>query len=166
VSVERSAVPLFAREALGRVSGRELVEWAVERISSGADGEALVKLAGLDLAAEASVFEALPLFHEACGELGLSVPSGREGMLRAYLSWIAEQVVDGRLDPLQAVDTVHRDILGPLEHPPDLRDWCFLWERVDPSRRGHVELTEAEAALRARELAADYAAERGRRTRR
>jgi hypothetical protein len=142
---------LLAHELLATVSGRDLVRWAVVALSEGWDCPALVRLAALDLDGEPSVFEALSLFHEACAQLGIPLASGKEAVLREYLFCVARDVADGAMDPLEALAVVHRDVLNPLDHPGDLREWCHLWERLHPQT--FEELDDASAATLARRLA-------------
>ena len=129
----------------------------------GWDSPTLVRLAGLDLDREPSAGEALALFHQVVRELDLPLPVEQEEVLRSYLAWVADRVVDGTMDPLQALETVHRDIVDPLGHPRDLTAWCFLWERNHPYLPREVD--DAGAARLTKSLAEEFASPRGRRTR-
>jgi hypothetical protein len=145
---------LLAQAQLARVTAPDLVRWAVAALSEGWDSPALVRLAALDLDGEPSVFEALSLFHEACEQLGIPLASGKEAVLRDYLCWVALQVAHDAMDPLEALDVVHRDVLNPLSHPGDLQDWCYLWERLHPHT--FEELDDAGASALARRLAEEW----------
>ena len=124
-------VELLVRDADGTATGGEFVEWAVQALVEGLDSPALRTLAGLR---DASRFEAKALFDRAANELGLAMPATRDALLRAYLRILAGEIVDGTREPGDALDVIHRDVLGPLNHPSDLMAWCFLWEGHDAAR--------------------------------
>ena len=68
------------------------------------------------------------LFDRAASELRLEFPASKEARLRTYLSIIASEIVDGSRQPIDALDLIHAEVLGPLNHPKDLMAWCYLWE--------------------------------------
>jgi SecY interacting protein Syd len=122
----------LARELSRRLSAQELVDWAVEALSAGADGSALVALASLDVGGTPVLADARPLFGEACAELGLDLPADAGVIHRTYLSWIADGVRSRTLDRLDAAELIHKDLLPPLGHPASLWDWQVLCERMLP----------------------------------
>ncbi len=133
-----SPIPLLVLEAAGGLVAQQLVEWAVGALSAGADGAALVRLAGLDVGGTPRLPEALTLFRDACAELAIALPADRAALRRAYALWVSDSVLSGSLDRLKAVELVHTYLLTPLTHPANLQDWLFLCERVFPQPNPHL----------------------------
>ena len=123
----------------------------MDALSAGCDSSSLVQLAGMDARNDPSIFEAPPLFRSSLKELRFSIPSTQNELLRAFLVWIAGEIVAERVAPLDALERVHAEIVSPLNHPSDLMDWCHLWERHDP--RSYAELNDDAVAELTRRLA-------------
>ena len=122
---------LFADLYLERLSGEKICAWAVSALEAGFDTENVRILAGMSLDAPPSFFEAQPYFMRALQELQLSVPS-REEALRAYAGSVAENLLLGDITVERALDSIHSMVVSPLNHPPDLMGWCYLWEGNAP----------------------------------
>lgn len=122
---------LLGQDTVGTVTAEQLVQWAVQALCAGYDTPSLRNLAGMDLDGPPTTYDASQVFRRAVAELGITVPE-REQLLRDYVAEIARGVVEGTVEPEAAVDLIHRDVLGPLEHPNDLMAWCYLWEGLDP----------------------------------
>ena len=52
-----------------------------------------------------------------------------------------------------ALEVIHREVLGPLNHPHDLMAWCYLWEGLEPVT--FASLDDAAIASAVRALARD-----------
>jgi len=137
------------RDAAGTSTGDDFVAWAEHALGEGFDSPALRQLAGSE---GRSRSDARPLFDRAVGELGLPLPATDEALRRAYLDVLAGDISSGARRPSDALEVIHREVLGPLNHPEDLMAWCFAWEGLDPAR-GFASLSEAERDDAARELA-------------
>jgi hypothetical protein len=122
---------LFADLHLDRLSGEKICAWAVSALEAGFDTESLRTLAGMSLEVLPSFFEARPYFMRALQELQLSLPSNREEALRAYVV--------------------------PLNHPPDLMGWCYLWEGNAPDGT-FAKMSEEDLERAAREFARTWLA--------
>ena len=142
-------IELLVRDGAGASTGDHFVGWAVQALVEGFDSPALRQLAGSQ---GSSRSEARPLFDRAVRELGLPVPATTDALLRAYLDCVADDIVNERRQPAQALDVIHKDVLGPLNHPEDLMAWCYVWEGLDPAR-GFASLSGAERDDTARALA-------------
>jgi hypothetical protein len=147
--MNRAWIELLVRDAAGTSTGGDFVVWAVQALVEGLDSAALRQLAGL---AEPSRFEAKPLFDRAVRELSLALPATPDALLRAYLAVLAGDILTGTRQPAEALDLIHRHVLGPLNHPADLMEWCYLWEGLDPAR-SFASLSDAERDDAARALA-------------
>jgi hypothetical protein len=143
---------LFADLHLERLSGEKIGAWAASALEAGFDSESVRVLAGMSLEALPSFFEARPYFIRALHELQLSVPSSREDALRAYTRIVAEDLVLGRITVESALNDIHSAVVGPLNHPPDLMGWCYLWEGNAPDG-SFVEMSKEELQQAAREFA-------------
>jgi hypothetical protein len=148
----RRTAELLARDLGGKCRAAELITWAVEALSDGFDTESLRRLAGMDLGNprhELSAFEASQVFRTAPAlrEIGLGIPSLEEA-LRAYAKSLAADLWNGNLTPQNAIERMHRDVLGPLSHPRDLMAWCYLWEGLDPVTLRPLSPNELEQAIR------------------
>ena len=142
------SIEILVQEIAGRSVGDDLVEWAVRALVEGFDSPALRRLAGLD---KDSWFEAKPLFDRAVQELRLELPSTKELLLRDYLRVIAREMLDGRRQPVDALQIIHSQVLTPLHHPEDLMPWCYLWEGLEPGT--FASLTDSQRDEATRQLA-------------
>jgi hypothetical protein len=148
---------LFADLHLERLNGEKICAWAVSALEAGFDTESVRILAGTSLEALPSFFEARPYFMRALQELQLSVPTSREEALRAYTRSVAEDLVLGRIAVESALDDIHSAVVGPLNHPPDLMGWCYLWEGNAPDG-SFAEMSKEELKEAAREFAKTWLA--------
>jgi len=123
-------IELLIRKEAACLTGDDLAGWAVAALTDGFDSPALRRLAGLDPPVTCS--EAMPVFERAVRELGLAVPDSKDSLYRAWLVVLAQGIVDGVRAASEALQIVHRDVIGPLNHPDDLMPWCHLWEGHDP----------------------------------
>lgn len=103
----------------------ERIAWAVRMLLKGYDSPCLIDLAGLDLEGyPIDPIRAEQLFQASLVELAIG-PKADADVLRTWLGERAKQIVDGQIDPVEAVDLIHDEIIGPLEHPDDLMQWCY-----------------------------------------
>jgi hypothetical protein len=116
-------------------------------LTVGLDSPTLRRLAGLDKTA--NVFEANELFQRAARELDLQLPNSNETLLREYLRVVAADIVNGARDCEAALEAIHAMVVGPLGHPPDLMDWCYLWEGLEPGTFASLNAQQIDAAVRA-----------------
>jgi hypothetical protein len=121
---------LLVRRLDNVVPGAELVDWATSALEEGVECDSLVILAGL--ARNSSMHEAVPLLDRGLTELELGVPAG-EALRRAYVGAVSRAILDGSLPTDDALDRIHRRVVTPLGHPPDLAPWCFVWEGLHPA---------------------------------
>lgn len=102
---------------------------------SGADGKALVQLAGMYPKTDCTE-EALPVFKRALAEVG-NCPGNQHDALREYFFALLRQIVNGRLEPGDGLMAVYDDIvrvgLYDARYPEfyawydrELRTWDFL----------------------------------------
>jgi hypothetical protein len=119
------------------------VRAAAEEVIVRFDSPALRKLAGLVSPAR---FDARPLFETTAAELKLHLPISREAILRGYL--LAQSLLDGA-DPDDVLMRVHRDVLGPLNHPADLMPWCYLSAHLHPQTFDDLNKTQVSEEARA-----------------
>ena len=146
--MDRAWIELLLRDAAGTATGDDFVVWAEQALIEGLDSPALRQLAGLEGRPRS---DAKPLFDRAVRELGLALPT-EDALRRAYLTVLAGDISSGARPPLDALDLIHTEVIGPLKHPDDLMAWCFAWEGLDPVR-GFASLSDAERDAAARELA-------------
>jgi hypothetical protein len=121
---------LLVRRLEDQVAGAQLVDWAVEAVQQGVEADALILLAGLSR--DCSIYEAGPLLDRGLAELDVLVPDP-ETLRRAYVGAVSRFLLEGRVATDLALDRIHRWAVTPLNHPPDLAPWCFLWEGLHPT---------------------------------
>ena len=131
-SLRESATELLARNELGTLTGKDLVDWATQVLAAGFDVPAVVTLAGLDLDGVPRVLDAMPLFQAALEELGVPVTRDPDELLRLHLRRLAREMVLGQLDLEEGVARIEREVLTPLCHPEDLMAWCYVGSELDP----------------------------------
>ncbi len=107
----REYIVLLARERLGALVAKDLVDWAVGALSEGMDTPALRHLAGMDLEGPPPTAAAMLQFRRALQELGISVPTP-DVAAREYVRV--------------------KEIVTPLDHPKDLMVWCYLSSGLRP----------------------------------
>ena len=146
---------LLLRRVDGPIPGAELVDWATNALEEGLESESLVLLAGL--ARSSSMHEAVPLLDRGLSELKLNVPAA-EALRRAYVGVVSRAILGGSIPAEQALDRIHRRVVEPLGHPPDLAPWCFVWEGLHPDNYRTLDSSEQEAE--ARRLAESWASYR------
>ena len=110
--------------------------WGERALEHGYDSPSLRILAGLG--PQTTWFEAQPYFRRAIDELGIVLPKVDENLRRLYLREVAGQMCSAEISPAEGLERIHRWVLGPLNHPPDLSHWCFLWEGNSPDGYGPI----------------------------
>jgi hypothetical protein len=119
-------------------TGGDYSRWGESALEHGLDSPSLRILAGLG--PQITWSEAEPYFRRTLAELGIRLPEVDESLRRLYLREVARQMSAGEISPAEGLERIHRFVLVPLGHPPDLSHWCFLWEGLDPE--GYGELSE------------------------
>jgi hypothetical protein len=155
-AIEDALIELLVRHLATRATASDMVDWATVALVAGEDTPALVILAGLDR--HASVFEAMPWFEKVLSELDLA-PLPDDDLRRAFVGAVSRSLLDGRINPEQALDQVHEHAVSPLGHPDDLSAWCFVWERLSPGDFHSLSPTEVD--VEARRLAGEWAIRTG-----
>ena len=117
-------------------TGGDYSRWAEDALEQGLDSPSLRILAGLG--SRTTYFEAEPYFRRSMAELGIALPTVDESLRRLYLREVARQISAGEISPAEGLERIHRWVLVPLGHPPDLSHWCFLWEGLDPEWYGEL----------------------------
>lgn len=153
LAIRDSLIDLLVCRADGAATVTSMVDWAIEALSSGLDTPSLAGLASL--LPETSLHEADMQLEKALKELGPCLPDDT-GLRKAYVGAVSRALIAGCLPHDVALDLIHAHAVGPLGHPPDLMEWCYLWERLDPVDFSVLEEGEAESV--ARRLAARWAA--------
>jgi len=141
-------IELLVRDGEGTATGDDFARWATQALIDGHDSSALRKLAGLNVGATASRFEARALLDRAIEELGLPLPSSHEELRRAYLSTVAREILLETRPVAEALETIHKQVLSPLNHPGDLMAWCYLWEGLDPETFASLDDAAIQQATR------------------
>ena len=121
----------------GQIGG-DYSRWAESALEHELDSPSLRILAGLG--PQITWSEAEPYFRRTLAELGITLPKVDESLRRLYLREVARQISAGETSPAEGLERIHRWVVGPLGHPPDLSHWCLLWEGLDPE--GYGELSE------------------------
>ena len=147
-----SLVDLLVRRLDDTVGADAMVDWATAALSADFDTPSLVILAGLPRAS--SLSETEPWFVRALDELAIKLPAA-EGIRRAYVSVVSRALLAGTIQPADALDLIHSRTVTPLGHPDDLKPWCFIWERLDPS--DYHSLDDAGVEQETRALAIEWA---------
>jgi hypothetical protein len=140
-------IELLVRHANGTATGDEAVSWAITALGDGFDSPSLRRLAGLNPPVMWS--DAMPLFKRAADELQLQVPPEPDALLRAFLRSVAEDIVSGARSPAVALDIIHREVIGPLNHPGYLMPWCYLSGGLDPVTFEALDDTAVASAVHA-----------------
>lgn len=143
---------LLVRRLDGAIPGAELVNWATSALQEGVEPHSLVILAGLS--SECSMHEAAPLLDRGLAELNFQAPAG-EALRRAYVGVVSRAILAESVAADDALDRIHRRVVTPLGHPPDLAPWCFVWEGLHPD--GYRTLEPAQQEEEARRLAIAWA---------
>jgi hypothetical protein len=85
---------------------------------------------------------------------GLFLPERTE-LRRAYVGTVSRALLAGRLEAEPALERIHRSVVSPLGHPPDLSPWCYAWEGLDDG--DYRTLSAPEVTVVARRLASGWA---------
>jgi hypothetical protein len=147
-------VELLVRRLEDQLAGSQLVDWAMAAVQQGVETDSLILLAGLSR--DCSLYEATPLLDRGLAELGLAVPAP-ESLRRSYVAAVSRGILAGRDSIDQALEHIHRWAVTPLNHPPDLQPWCFLWEGLHPT--SFDSLAPDQIAAEVRRLASVWAAD-------
>jgi hypothetical protein len=148
----RGTNSLLVMRDSGEPIAREAVRWAVDALQDAYDSPSIRALAGLDLDGFPNSFEADALVRAALRELGLA-EGDRAANARRYLRDLCAAMIAGQMSPSEAIELIHRRVVTPLQHPADLRAWCFLWEGNSADCSRALEGTERDEAI------LDYAAQ-------
>ena len=125
---------VLADLCLDRLTAPAACAWALTALEAGFDSPSLRILAGLSLHPHPTLSEARPYLDAALNELDLPVNASRDEILRAYARVLAEELLAG-VRPVDAtLEVMHQMVVSPLNHPDDLRGWCFLWEGLTPDQ--------------------------------
>ncbi|MGW2820838.1 hypothetical protein ACWC24_07505 [Streptomyces sp. NPDC001443] len=128
--------------ALGRHVGSDrLIQAGLDALLAGVDTQSIALLAGLGRREEP---EASDLFDQVLEELGLhfETPADPTAASWALIYWLAEEIVDGSLDPATGADQIWLEMLTELDlrwpYPEELRpialcasdleDWNESWD--------------------------------------
>jgi len=106
------------------MTGADLSRWGERALEHGHDSPSLRILAGLGI--QTTWFEADPYFRRAIAELGIALPRGEEKLRRLYLQEVGGQMCSGEISPAEGLERIHKSVVVPLSHPPDLSHWCLL----------------------------------------
>jgi hypothetical protein len=143
----RGTVGLLLKGMSNMTMGQDYVDWAVSALTDGFDSPGLAILGGLDTEGIVYRSDAEKYFQQVVQELGIPVPDSNV-VPRELVDWIAERIVEGTVDPVTGVDSIHGLVVSPLGHPSDLMPWCFLWEGNTPDgRQGQFSQEEYAAAI-------------------
>jgi hypothetical protein len=154
--VEDSLIDLLVDRLDGRASSAAMVAWATAALVAGEDTPSLVVLAGLD--GNTSVFETTPWLDKALLELNVGSPPPAD-LRRAFVGMVSRALLAGRMTAPEALDRIHQRAVSPLEHPDDLKAWCFVWENLHPE--DYRTLAPNDVEREAGRLAAEWANHRG-----
>src|SRR5689334_24211873 len=116
---------LLVKKINGSVTGNDYVNWAIEALTEELDSPSLPILASLDMGNDFSLGEAEKIFNKIVAELEWSIPDD-ETVLRSHLITLVADIQNGAIDPEKGVKRIHQEVVSPLMHPEDLRDWCTL----------------------------------------
>jgi len=106
---------------------RQYVQWAVNALEAEFDTPSIRTLAGLDLCGEPVRAETVPAFESSLLELEIELPDP-DTTARLYMLEVAAAIVMRSIAPQVGAELIHSRVVSPLEHPPDLQPWCFVWE--------------------------------------
>lgn len=148
--MEQSLRRLLLAYADGSCTGAEAARWAEDALLRGLDTPALRVLAGVQEGCRQDELEAD--LRRAATETGISL-SGHDvtELRRALLRDFAAEILAEDVPIDSILERIHREILVPLDHPEDLRAWCWLWEGNHPERCHPIDDRERDDL--ARELA-------------
>lgn len=154
LQLPHGTMTLLSKRALGMVIGKDYVDWAMRALMDGFDSYSLAMLAGLDMECAAyhlpvSHVEAHGYFLKIVKELALPIPDIElalsspdvwhiipfpydDTVLLQHLDELAEQICEGVIDPVIGVSRIHTEVVTPLNYPPDLMPWHFLYEGNAP----------------------------------
>ncbi|MFP8905013.1 hypothetical protein [Streptomyces atacamensis] len=111
---------LAQAHALGRHVGSDrLIQAALDTLLADVDSPSLPLLAGLGRREE---HEARELFDRVAEELGIGfeAPADPTAAKWALAYWLADQAVDGSLDPASAADLIWAEVAMDLDYPDEL----------------------------------------------
>jgi hypothetical protein len=124
----------------------DYVTWAVDALTAGLDTPALRLLAGEEDGLNGSLWRVVPLFEQALFELRIALP-GTEDLIQLYVKHIAQAVVAGEIQPLEAARTIEREVNSPFDHPADLMEWCHLSDGRHPESYAQLSSAELDAEI-------------------
>jgi len=140
--------PLFqdflAKRYLGDATLKDHVDWAVAELVFGADTPNLRILAGLTK----PLFWQEVEYHFALtlDELKISLPP-REQFLRNYVFELARKIVTNEIVPTAGCHTIYK-ISALLDYPPELSNWVYLDEGMEPETYGNLTGAKLDAEIK------------------
>ncbi|MEU2181831.1 hypothetical protein [Streptomyces thermolilacinus] len=156
---EDQALKRLRRLAQARAFGRHvgsdrLIQAALDALLADVDSPSLPLLAGLGRREE---HEARELFDQVVEELGIGfeAPADPTAAKWALAYWLADQVVDGSLDPATGADLIWAEVALDLNYPEELRSVVMCAIQLadwDESRGIPLEQLKEEALRAVREL--------------
>jgi hypothetical protein len=134
----------LAKKLLGNATLEDYVDWAVTELMSSADTPNLRILAGLTK----PLFwpEVEHHFAAALDELEISLPPS-EQFLRNYVCEVARKIVAEEIVPTAACHTIYQ-ISASLDYPPELSDWVYLDEGMEPRTYGNLTGAKLDAEIK------------------
>ncbi|MFP8884700.1 MULTISPECIES: hypothetical protein [Streptomyces] len=146
---------LAQARALGRHVGSDrLIQAAVDALLADVDSPSLPLLAGLGRREEHCARELFDHVEDELG-IGFEAPADPTAAKWALAYWLADQVVDGSLDPAVGADLIWAEVAMDLDYPEELRPVVMCAIRLadwDESWGTSLEQLKEEALRAAREL--------------
>jgi hypothetical protein len=146
---------LVQSQAFGwHVGADRMIQAALDALLAEVEAPSLPLLAGLGRGEE---HEARDLFNSLTEELGIhfEAPADRTAFRWAHAYWLAEQIVDGSLDPGWGADLIWMEAASPLDYPEELQqvvEHAIHLDDWDESRPVSKEQLREGALQAAREL--------------
>jgi hypothetical protein len=128
----RRLARLFARTQFGTGSGSDVVDWAVDALTSGWDSPALQVLAGLDK--PPNEFEVDRYVERMLSELGVEMPRGAQ-VVNLYVVAIARDILAATISPYDGAREMFR-VCTATNYPQELRSWVGLEDEYELARDG------------------------------
>jgi len=136
---------VLVRRSNGCIIGDDYVAWALRALEANIESSSLITLAGLPARigrADTEIY-----FESALEELAIHIPEQKTLLLK-YLTQVAQEISAGSIDVKSALDKIHKQVINPLNHPEELRGWCYLWEGNHPDGFGEVSELDFDSYVR------------------
>lgn len=112
---------MLAKHLVTEFDIRRFVNWAIDLMLDGYQGEELDILAGLD---EGDSREAEHYFERVADQLGLVIEKDEDKLIELYVMDVAQQVVDGTISPRKGQQQV-TEIYYKLDYFPGYSDIVY-----------------------------------------